>query len=83
MPILENFENMTMFIPVFALNKGLTLYQEVDFATHFSGTSLDRPLYQDPLKMSPFWLPIKTYYGIYAKGLFYKMLIENSETQGS
>ena len=34
-----------MFIPVFALNKGSSLYQEADFETHFSGTSLDRPLY--------------------------------------
>ena len=44
-PILENFENMTMFIPVFALNNGSSLYQEADFATHFSGTSPYRPLY--------------------------------------
>ena len=34
-----------MFIPVFALNKGSLLYQEVYFETHFSGTSPDRPLY--------------------------------------
>ena len=34
-----------MFIPVFTLNKGLSLYQEADFETHFSGKSLDRPLY--------------------------------------
>ena len=34
-----------MFIPVFALNKGSSLYQEADFETHFSGTSPDRPLY--------------------------------------
>ena len=32
------------FIPVFALNKGASLYQEADFETHFSGTSPDRPL---------------------------------------
>ena len=37
-----------MFIPVFALNKGSSLYQEADFATHFSGTSPDRPLYKEP-----------------------------------
>ena len=34
-----------MFIPVFVLNKGSSLYQEADFETHFSGTSPDRPLY--------------------------------------
>ena len=34
-----------MFIPVFALNKESSLYQEADFETHFSGTSPDRPLY--------------------------------------
>ena len=34
-----------MFIPVFALSKGSLLYQEADFATHFNGTSPDRPLY--------------------------------------
>ena len=34
-----------MFIPVFALNKVSSLYQEADFETHFSGTSPDRPLY--------------------------------------
>ena len=34
-----------MFIPVFALNKGSSLYQEADFDTHFSGTSPNRPLY--------------------------------------
>ena len=36
------------FVPIFkklALNKGSLLYQEADFATHFSGTSPDRPLY--------------------------------------
>ena len=37
-----------MFIPVFALNKGSSLYQEADFETHFSGTSPDRPLYYEP-----------------------------------
>ena len=37
-----------MFIPVFALNKGSSFYQEADFETHFSGTSLDRPLYKEP-----------------------------------
>ena len=37
-----------MFIPVFALNKGSSLYQEAYFATHFSGTSPDRPLYKEP-----------------------------------
>ena len=37
-----------MFIPVFALNKGSSLYQKADFETHFSGTSLDRPLYLEP-----------------------------------
>ena len=36
-----------MFIPVFALNKRLSLYQEADFETHFSGTSPDRPLYKE------------------------------------
>ena len=41
-PVLENFENI---IPVFAQNKGSSLYQEADFETHFSGTSPDRPLY--------------------------------------
>ena len=34
-----------MFIPVFALNKASSLYQEADFETHFSSTSPDRPLY--------------------------------------
>ena len=34
-----------IFIPVFALNRGSSLYQEADFETHFSGTSPDRPLY--------------------------------------
>ena len=39
-----------MFTPVFALNKGSSLYQEADFETHFSaGTSPDRPLYYDPI----------------------------------
>ena len=37
-----------MFIPVFALNKGSSLYQEADFETHFSSTSPDRPLYLEP-----------------------------------
>ena len=37
-----------MFIPVFALNKGSSLYQEADFETHFSGTSPDGPLYYEP-----------------------------------
>ena len=37
-----------MFIPVFALNKGSSLYQEADFVTHFCGTSPDRPLYYEP-----------------------------------
>ena len=37
-----------MFIPVFAPNKGSSLYQEAEFATHFSGTSLDRPLQWEP-----------------------------------
>ena len=34
-----------IFIPVFALNRGSSLYQEADFETHFSSTSPDRPLY--------------------------------------
>ena len=34
-----------MFIPVFALSKGSSLYQETDFEIHFSSTSPDRPLY--------------------------------------
>ena len=46
---LRQFEKILkiwpMFIPVFALNKGTSLYQEADFETHFSGTSPDRPLY--------------------------------------
>ena len=37
-----------MIIPVFALNKGSSLYQEADFETHFSGTSPDTPLYLEP-----------------------------------
>ena len=41
----ENFENMTHVYTSFAQNKGLSLYQEADFETHFSGTSPDRPLY--------------------------------------
>ena len=44
-PILEILKIWPMFIPVFALNKESSLYQEADFETHFSGTSLDRPLY--------------------------------------
>ena len=47
MSILEIFENMTpaCLYQFFALNKGSSLYQEADFATHFSSTSPDRPLY--------------------------------------
>ena len=39
---------MTMFLPISALNKWSSLYQEADFETHFSGTSPDRPLYKPP-----------------------------------
>ena len=34
-----------MVLPLFALNKGSLLYQDADFATHFSGMAPDRPLY--------------------------------------
>ena len=37
-----------MFIPVFALNKRSSVYQEADFATDFSGTYLDRHWYWEP-----------------------------------